>query len=84
MMCRRLVVVSDRGVLPLFVTPAGANAVFQSGDVPALAARLSYWLADDSRRDRVATVLRNHALDTYAFDRCGDAYLEAFRTVVAA
>jgi glycosyltransferase involved in cell wall biosynthesis len=56
--------------------------VFRSGEVEQLASRLEEWLGDDAERDAAARAVRNHVVATYGFERCGDAYLEAFQSVL--
>jgi glycosyltransferase involved in cell wall biosynthesis len=82
MACGTMVVVSDRGILPSFVEPAGARAVFQAGNVEALCHRLVYWLGDGARREAAASQLLQHTRDRFNFERCGDAYLHAFQSCV--
>jgi glycosyltransferase involved in cell wall biosynthesis len=79
MACGTLAVVSDRGILPEFVAPLRGEAVFPAGRADALAGRLSYWLASAERRNAAAAQLAAHTRDHYGFQRCGDAYLEAFQ-----
>jgi glycosyltransferase involved in cell wall biosynthesis len=83
MACGTLAVVSDCGILPEFVAPVGRDAVFTAGDPASLAERLTVWLGDATRRQAAADTLARHTRETYAFHRCGDAYLEAFREALA-
>jgi len=82
MACGTLAIVSDRGVLPSFVSALGREAVFQSGDVASLAARLRYWLGDEPRREAAAKVVATDIRERFDFARCGDAYLDAFRAII--
>ena len=84
MACGTPVVVSDRGVLPRLVAPVGEPAVFPSGDVVRLAERLTYWLEDEPRRASAGAQLMAHVRANYAFDACGDAYLDAFASLTDA
>jgi glycosyltransferase involved in cell wall biosynthesis len=81
--CGTMTIVSDRGRLPDFVAPIGGDAVFRSGDVEALRACLSRWLAADGARDRSAAALRDDVCERFGFERCGDAYLEVFQTLLS-
>jgi glycosyltransferase involved in cell wall biosynthesis len=58
--------------------------VFPSGDVACLAERLTYWLEDEPRRRSAAAQLMAHVRSNYAFDACGDAYLDAFASLTRA
>jgi glycosyltransferase involved in cell wall biosynthesis len=81
MACGTPVIVSDRGLLPELVAPVGESAVFPAGDVDRLGARLIYWLEDESRRASAGARLMAHVRSAYAFEACGDAYLDAFAPV---
>jgi glycosyltransferase involved in cell wall biosynthesis len=82
MACGTLVIVSDRGVLPSFVSVLGQEAIFRSGDVIALVGRLRYWLDDTARREAAAHLVAADVRQRFAFDRCGDAYLAAFDAII--
>jgi glycosyltransferase involved in cell wall biosynthesis len=81
--CGTVAIVSDRGVLPDFVTPLGVHGSFPSGDVAVLHRRIRYWLENDHRRSAAAAELSAYVRTHYAFERCGDAYLEAFQALLA-
>jgi glycosyltransferase involved in cell wall biosynthesis len=81
--CGTLAVVSNRGILPGFVQPIAPQAVFPAGDRAALADCLTYWLADDDRRNAAAHDLSERTRLQFSFERCGDAYLEAFQRLLS-
>jgi glycosyltransferase involved in cell wall biosynthesis len=81
--CGTLPLVSDRGVLSDLVGPHGGRCTFPSGDAAALADRLHYWLADAGRRERQAQLIREHVEAHFTMARCGDAYLQAFESLLA-
>lgn len=79
--CGTLTIVSDKGVLPTFVSTLQRAAVFAAGDVAALADRLTFWLCDRSRRESAAARLAEDVRARFGLAACGDAYLAAFETV---
>jgi glycosyltransferase involved in cell wall biosynthesis len=84
MACGTLAVVSDRGILPTFVTPAAPQAVFAAGNAEQLGDRLAYWLSDAAAREQAASRAAAHVRSEFGLARCGDGYLSAFSGLVAA
>lgn len=82
--CGTLVVVSDRGCLPDFVRSIGPCAVVRAGDVDDWSTCLTYWMADDARREAAAERLAADVRARFSFAACGDAYLSAFAEIVGA
>jgi glycosyltransferase involved in cell wall biosynthesis len=80
--CGTLVIVSNRGVLSDFVAPLAGHGTLPAGDVGALERRLAYWLNHRDERESAAAMLSGYVRSHYAFERCGDAYLEAFRSLL--
>ena len=81
--CGTPVVVSDRGLLASLVAPVGETAVFPSGNVDRLSDRLGYWLTDERRRRAAGAALSSYARTNFSLERCGDAYLNEFKTLLA-
>lgn len=80
MACGTVAIVSDRSLLPSFVSAGGDEAIFPAGDAASLQARLAWWLSDRERRELAAARLASATRSTHSFDACGDAYLAAFQS----
>jgi len=81
--CGTMAIVSNRSVLPSFVRPIGASAVFTSGDRESLGVCLAYWLHDADRRLHAAKVLQAYVRSEYSVERCGEAYRQAFLSLLS-